>query len=285
MATPRKAHRKPLGAYGFRIEGIEAERSLLTEVEPDWPRLRLRSELGPVSEDPYDRVDELRAVLKLRGGGRILLDRAAGTVVFASPRPPRPDELIHPYLAPAAAVAAYWLGRESLHAGAFVAGGNVWALLGDREAGKSSTLAWLASSRRTLILCDDMLILDDDGGAYAGPRSIDLRPDVAERLGISENLGVVGTRERWRLRLEPVASSLPFRGWFALDWGDRFELRPLGAAERLSRLSPSRGVRLPPPSPETLFELVRLPGWELRRPRGLESLAAGAELLLETAAS
>ena len=162
--------------------------------------------------------------------------------------------------------------------------GDVWALLGDRGAGKSSTLAWLASSSRTLILCDDMLILDDEGSAYAGPRSIDLRADIAERLGIREKLGVVGARERWRLRLEPVASSLPFRGWFALDWGERLELRPLGAAERLSRLSPSRGVRLPPPSPETLFDLVRLPGWELRRPRSLNSLAPAAELLLDTAA-
>jgi hypothetical protein len=40
-----------------------------------------------------------------------------------------------------AALAARCLGRESFHPGAVVVEGCAWAVLGDKEVGKSSTLA------------------------------------------------------------------------------------------------------------------------------------------------
>jgi hypothetical protein len=142
-------------------------------------------------------------------------------------------ELVHPHLAPGAAVLARWLGRETLHAGAVLAGGGAWAMLGDRESGKSSTLDWLAAHGHP-VLADDLLVLDGSD-VLAGPRCIDLRADAAQRLGAGEPLGVVGTRERWRLRLGPLASSAPLRGWGILDWGDDVAVEPVRAPSGSSR--------------------------------------------------
>jgi hypothetical protein len=199
-------------------------------------------------------------------------------VRYRVPHPVRPDELVHPYLAPAAAVIARWMGRESMHAGAFAAGGQALGVVGTREAGKSSTLAWLAQAGVD-VLCDDMLIVDGDA-PVAGPRSIDLRADAAERLGAGEPIGMTGARERWRLRLGPTAGRPLLRGWVFLAWSDRVDVRALPAVERLPRLAAERGLRLPPARPEALLELTSLPAWELSRPRDWASLPEAADRLL-----
>ena len=103
---------------------------------------------------------------------------------------------MHPYLAPVALVMARWLGREGFHGGGIVAGGGVWGVLGDKTAGKSTTLAWLAREG-VGVVSDDVLVIDG-GTALAGPRSVDLREEAAERLGVGEPMGRVGQRERWR---------------------------------------------------------------------------------------
>ena len=101
-----------------------------------------------------------------------------------------------------AALAARWLRRESFHAGAVVVEGGAWAILGDKEAGKSSTLAHLALNGYT-VLSDDVLVLER-GSVFAGPRCIDLRAEPARRLGAREPLAVVGMRERFRIELGPA---------------------------------------------------------------------------------
>ncbi len=204
-------------------------------------------------------------------------------MLYRVPHPVRPDELVHPYLAPAAAVIARWMGRESMHAGAFAAGGQALGVVGTREAGKSSTLAWLAQAGVD-VLCDDMLIVDGDA-PVAGPRSIDLRADAAERLGAGEPIGMTGARERWRLRLGPTGGRTILRGWVFLAWGDRVAVRSLPAVERLPRLAAERGLRLPPARPDALLELTSLPAWELSRPRDWASLPEAADRLLELASA
>jgi len=96
-------------------------------------------------------------VLKLQQG-EIALDRRRGTATFVLPHRVGTAELVHPLLAPAAAVMSYWLERESFHASGFVASGGVWGLIGDRGSGKSTTVA-----RLTLdgigIACDDLLVV------------------------------------------------------------------------------------------------------------------------------
>jgi hypothetical protein len=273
---------EPVGAYGLRLRGVDSARALLVPAKRSWPSVELVSRIGETSADPYDRVSERRAELRLRGDGRILIERDEGRVVFTAPNPPRLEELVHPFLAPVASVYAYWLGRESFHAGAFVAGDGVWALIGNRESGKSSTLAWLALAGYEVV-CDDALILDGPN-ALPGPRSVDLRPEAARALAAGEPIGLVGSRERWRLTLGPVRSDLPLRGWIFLAWADRLESVRLPGPERLVRLGANRGARLPLTHPASLVELAALPGWELRRRRGWDSLVPAAERLLETVA-
>ena len=132
----------------------------------------------------------------------MLIDRHGGRALFEVPHPVRPDELVHPYLAPAAAVIGRWLGRESVHAGAIAVDGRALGVVGARGAGKSSTLAgWALDGGE--VLCDDLLVLDGRT-TFVGPRSIDLREDAAAQLGAGEPIGVTGARERWRLRLAPI---------------------------------------------------------------------------------
>ena len=200
------------------------------------------------------------------------------------PHPVREDELVHPYLAPAAAVINRWQGRESVHAGAFAVDDRALGVVGTREAGESSTLAYLALDG-TDVLCDDMLIVDDEHHPLAGPRSIDLRADAAQRFQAGEAIGMTGARERWRLRLTPVETVQRLCGWVFLAWGDEVAARPLPARERIPRIAEERGLRLPPVRPDALLTLAELPAWELSRPQEWESLPRAADLLLELASA
>jgi hypothetical protein len=279
MRLPTASSEGPIGAYGLRLEGVETSRSLLVPAKPRWPTFHIRSE---VHEPPWrdsDIVTDSDADLRLQTGGEIRIEREPGLAVFRMQRPLKESELIHPYLAPVAAVAGYWFDRESFHAGAFVLGGGAWGVIGGREAGKSTLLASLAS-RGIAVLSDDMLILDGDI-PFQAPRSIDLRPAAAKHFSVGEPLGVVGARERWRLRLAPIVESLPLRGWIFLSWGDHVETSTVAAHERIARLGAQRGLRMAPRDPVRLLDLAALPAWELRRPRAWDGLDAATDLLLE----
>jgi hypothetical protein len=270
-----------VGAYGFKLAGVDGAEPFLVPAPASWPRLEIvvgPDEPGP----PSDRYGPERAELQLASGGWVGIDREPGRAVYHVPRPLDPGALVHPYLAPVVLIASRWRGRESFHAGAFVAAGGVWALLGDKEAGKSTTLAWLAAHGHPVV-CDDALILDGRK-AFAGPRSIDLRAESAQRLGIGEPLGTVGVRERWRVPLGAVEPEQPFRGWVSLEWADEVAVEPLRGAARLAALIPHRGVRMEPPRPAALIEYAALPHLVLRRPRGWSSLGDGAERLLDAIA-
>jgi hypothetical protein len=267
------------GCYGFRIDGVPGARELLAAAPQSWPLLTVSTRVAePGSAPAMDVVGPRTAQLPLHAGGWMEIERNGPRIAFHLPQAPGDEELVHPYLAPGAAVLARWLGREAFHAGALVAGGGAWAVLGGRESGKSSTLGWLAAHGHA-VLADDLLVLDG-ADALAGPRCIDLRPDAAQRLEAGESLGVVGTRERWRLRLGPVAASVPLRGWVELAWGGEVAVEHVRGAERLTTLIGHRSVRLEPPRPGALLELASLPVLRLRRPRRWDSLPHAAERLL-----
>jgi hypothetical protein len=266
------------GAYGFRLAGIDGVEPFLVPAPASWPRLEIvvaPDEPGP----PSDRYGPDRAELVLAGGGWVGIDRDPGRAVYHVARAIEPSALVHPFLAPVVLIASRWRGRESFHAGAFVAAGGVWALLGDKEAGKSTTLAWLLA-RGHAIVCDDALILDGPS-ALAGPRSIDLRAESARRLGIGEPLGTVGVRERWRIQLDPIAPELPLRGWVTLEWADETAVEPIRGTAKLAALTPHRGVLIEPPRPELLVDYAALPHWRLRRPRAWEAMGESVERLLD----
>jgi hypothetical protein len=252
------------------------------EVDGDAPEYTVAAEIGRAATEG-ERVDDAGAQLRLRSGGEIVIDRHERSVLYRVPHPVREDELVHPYLAPAAAVINRWQGRESLHAGAFAVGGRALGVVGTREAGKSSTLAHLALAGVD-VLCDDMLILDGSR-PLTGPRSIDLRADAAERFQAGEAIGMTGARERWRLQLQPIEQTATICGWVFLAWGDRVEARPLPARERIPRIAEERGLRLPPVRPDALLELAELPAWELSRPQAWESLPQAADQLLALASA
>jgi hypothetical protein len=267
------------GCYGFRIAGVDGARRLLVDTPRDWPLLTLATAPAAAREMPdVDVIGQTSATLPLHGTGWMEIERHGPRVTYHLPEAAAHEELVHPYLAPGAAVLARWLGREAFHAGAVVADGGAWAVLGDRETGKSSTLAWLALNGHP-VLADDLVVLDGSH-ALAGPRCIDLRGDAAARFGAGEPLGVVGTRERWRLVLEPVPARVPLRGWIVLEWADAAAVEPVRGPERLLRIIPHRSVRLAPPDAGALVELASLPVLAFRRPRRWDALGDAGERLV-----
>jgi hypothetical protein len=266
------------GAYGFRLPDVAA-RELLVEAPAHWPRLDLEVRVTLDEGPSTEHVDDAIAILRPRSGGWIELDRHAGRAVFCLSQRPTDSALVHPHLSSVAVVSAYWMGRESFHAGGFVVDGRVWGVLGDREAGKSSFLALLALSGIP-VLCDDVLVIDGTT-AFAGPRSVDLRASAASHLGVGEPLGVVGTRERWRLTLPPVDAEAPLAGWVSLAWSEEPDVRRPRGAERLQALGAHRGSTLYPSSPAELIELSSLPFVQLCRPRRWDRAGESMRLLLD----
>jgi hypothetical protein len=276
--TPARPEHTSVGAYGLRLTGIAQARRFLVPAKPGWPALRLQRRRRLAPDRSHDTVSETRADLRLQTGGEITIDRARAIAVFTTPKPLHSAALVHPFLAPVAAVMAHWLGRESFHAGAFVHADGAWAVIGEREAGKSTLLARLALGGIP-ILSDDMLVLENSI-PLAGPRAIDLRPSAAKELGVGDPMGIVGARERWRLRLGPVPEAA-LRGWIFLTWGQRLQLREVGPRARIERLSAQRGLPVPARNPAALLDLAALPSWELTRPRSWRALARSVDILLE----
>jgi len=274
-----KAENSPLGAYGLRIAGIPGAASLLAAAEPGWPAVEIAVSVGDLDAEA-EYLNESQARLRLRTGGWIDLQRDPGSARFVVPAPLSTDELVHPFLAPAAAVFAHWHGREGLHGGALALGGTAWGVVGDRFGGKSSLLAALAADG-TDVVCDDVLVLAGRE-AFPGPRTIDLREDAAAALGVGGDIGVAGARERWRLKLPPLTRPLALGGWVFTDWADDVQMERLPASETLVRLYSNRSITVPPRNPTALLQLSALPAWELRRPRSWAAVPATLELLLET---
>jgi hypothetical protein len=272
------ASRTRSGAYGLHLVGLHDP--ALVPAGTDWPTVRIERSIGRTTASE-DAVGEQRARLLLRNGGEIALERSPLRALFRVPLALGDAELVHPYLAPAAAAIGWWLGRESFHGGGIVVDGSAIGIFGDRHAGKSSLLAALGQGGEP-VLSDDVLVVDPDLATFAGPRTVDLRRGAAEHLGLGRHLGVVGARERWRVDLDAAVEPAPLRAWVALAWGAKVAVRQLRADERLQRLASVRAVQLPAAEPGLLLRLAALPAWELSRPREWRHLEATAALLEKT---
>jgi hypothetical protein len=265
------------GAYGFRLEGVDAAYPLLVPAASDWRLLRLSARLGFDSVAP-DRVDPDRCRLRLRSGGVAQVDWPSGNVLFTLRRRAAPADLIHPNLLPVAALASRRSGRESFRAGSVVLGNGAWAVIGERGAGKSSLLAWLALGGYS-VLTDDLLVVDERRRALAGPRMIDLREAAAHRLGVGEPVPD-GHERRYRMLVGAVLPAMPLRGFIRLAWGAVPTVVKVPPAWRPAALAASCAVRLSPRDPSALAELSALPMVELRRPREWGATADAADRLL-----
>jgi len=280
-AAPRSSGSAPagepsaIGAYGLRVDGLAGAEPWMQAVADDAPRLRVSVAVSEPDSSP-SHLDERAADVALLGGGRLRARRDEEAVTFSLPERPTADELLHPYLAPAAALTWQWRGHEALHAGAVQLGDVAVMLFGVKEAGKSTTLSWLAREAGRCVLSDDLAVIVD-GEVLAGPRSVDLRA----ASWVPPDLPSVRGGERARVTLRPAPASLPLGGSVLLGWGAELEITTMAPAERLQILAASRMFAALPPHGQTLLDLAALPMVRLSRPRTLEMVRAAGEAIID----
>lgn len=274
------------GAYGLEIDGLDEPARFLGPAAPEWPPLRI-DRLAPTdghrrptgSAVAVLQFDDRSAELWLSDRESVELDRTTMCVRFITETRLSDDLVAHPYVAVAAMIANHWLGRQVLHGGGLVQGGRVWGVLGTKEAGKSSTLAWFANHGHP-IFSDDLLVASGSN-VFAGPRSIDLREDAAPVLGGTE-IHVGSGRRRWRLRPAAVPGCAPLAGLVHLEWGDEVRLEPVPPVDRLLLLIGSSALGADVVDAAAYLDLASLPTWRLLRPRRLDVLdEANTRLLRE----
>jgi hypothetical protein len=266
------------GAFGLHLPMLRDAGDLLVQAPEHWTEWQIL--LAEGSGSPAEFVEDSRARIRSAPSGWVDLDRSRRLSTMHLPSAPGPAEIAQPFLGSTAVVAAHWMGLHSFHAGAFVADGRAWAILGTKGAGKSSLLAAL-SLRGLAILADDVLVVDERLQGLAGPRCIDLRHEASAALGVGETLGVVGTRERWRVGLKPVEPEVPLGGWIQLEWGAA-EIMPVPAQERVEALFANLALRAQSHDPAVLsrlMELFALPMLHVRRPRDIGRIDETAERL------
>lgn len=268
-------------AYGLRIEGLGTPEGLALCGVESWPAIRVSAELTDDERPNASEVRDERATI-VNPAATFELDRLSSAVRIRSPEPLPEAELVHPWLWPVAAVFARWRGAETLHAGAFVPpnGGGAWAVMADSGGGKTSFLAMLAL-RGVEVLADDLLVLEF-GDCVAGPRALDLRPDVVAHLDLSEQTPVhVRASGRLRLRLSPCPGRWPVNGFVELRWADHFNVERLDPAAALAALARHRRVRGLGTEYRQLLELVDRPVLAVSRPYEWSSAPEVVDSVLE----
>lgn len=274
------------GAYGFRFAypDWEGQLSDLAELDDSHPEVQIRWRLAASIVDQEHVGDGVVRMGPPRGSS-FEVTREPRAITFSLADEPNPDALVHPMGTVPLSVLARWRGDVTLHAGAFATDAGAWAVAGAREAGKSTMLATLGSAGHPILADDLVTVLD--GAVWAGPRCVDLRPDVAERFPDARNLGLVGGRERFRLSTPAAPVSAPLRGIFLLDWHDapHAEVSPLPSSEWLRWLYRLEYIGLlGPADPERLLALVGLPAWRVLRPREWDSAGQAVDAMLVAAA-
>lgn len=272
-----------IGAYGLAIAGLDEERGSLAPASADWPRVQVVLERAAVRPRALE-LTATHAAWPTGPAGETVVDRAAGVVRIREPGPLSSTSAVHPRLGMAGAVFAQWLGREAFHAGAFVHRGAAWAVVGEREDGKSTLMAALTVAG-VPVVTDDTLVVDD-GLCLSGVRCLDLRGDAPEHLGVADRAPTVREGARRRLFLPPPPPPTPLAGWFFLRWGDEVSVREVPAARRPARIAGlKRWHRRGVPDAHRLLALSALPAWELQRPRDWARLPDTVDAALTTVES
>lgn len=278
-ATSSTARDNP-HAYGFAIEGV-AMTDAWRLIDPgEGPTLRV-SQIGERHPATRSEIGDDQAVIPWDYGTTVLRRDTMSVEFYAVP-PLSDHDIVHPCLWPAAAIAARWVGRETLHGGGFLdAAGGAWLIMGDSGHGKSSLLASLAVAGEQ-VLADDLVVVEGRH-CFAGPRCVDLLAEAADRLGVGDEAILVRASQRRRLALAPIAARVPLHGLVYLAWGQRVGLERLAPAERPARLAEQRRVPHLGVDPVGLLELSLLPAFTLRRPRDWASMDEARRLLVESA--
>lgn len=270
-----------LAAWGLRFSGVPGASAVLSAGSPLWPEMRVRVRAPDGLEDTEStHLAHNHCRLDLLGGGSVSMTREPLVAVLTLPHAATVlDEcVVQPHLASAASVAGAWLGRDVFHAGAVVVNGHAWGLLAGKGGGKSTTLAHL-SARGVQVLTDDALVIED-GHALVGPRCVDLRPKSARVLSVGRPLGVVGTRERWRVYLGECGASYPLGGWVLLEWAPLATTTPVPSRDRLGILLRHRALPLPWVTAPVFLQLVARPMIRWSRPQRLTAMDDSLSSLL-----
>jgi hypothetical protein len=261
----------------LRFPGLAGPEVPLNEVPADWPQVAVTVRVAPSPGSLVEWGPD-RASHALRGGHHIEIRREPLEVELVLSRPTAPECVVAPHLTSAASTIALWRGLAAIHGGAFLHEGGAWVLLGDKGDGKSSTLGWLANAGVPIVTDD--LVVCDEGDVLAGPRCVDLRAEPARHLDAGRDLGVVGTRERWRIDAPACPPRSPLRGWIFLEWGHELAVTRLSPVQRMSRLAQHRAIAVPWEDPVALLELATRPAFVWHRPKGWRTFKESVDRLL-----
>jgi hypothetical protein len=266
------------GAYGIVVSGLPGAVPIMRPQAAGAPVVEVSVQPLPDEEAegrPTTRLSDDSASLSLTGGGRLEMARASDQFQFFFPDRPADHDILHPYFTAAAALFWQWRGSEALHAGAIATPAGAVLLLGEKGAGKSTTLAWLALHAGVPVLSDDLAVLQGRT-VLAGPATIDLRPD-----GISGDCPSVLVRngERRRVTLGDAAAA-PLAGVLVLEWAETVTLTEVPVAARLETLCRHRAYMGLAPDPLGMLELASTPMVRAGRPQDLARLPSFAERCL-----
>ncbi|WP_432561332.1 phosphoenolpyruvate carboxykinase (ATP) [Kineococcus sp. SYSU DK003] len=272
----------PPVAYGLALPDLTGARRLLRTAGGHETTWRIERIVAPADDEVPTAADRARAVLPMTRG-RVDIDRARATTTFRAVSPPADDEVVHPYLAATAATVAWWRGQVALHAGAVLVDGRVWAVLGERGAGKSTAMYSLVRAGLPLVT-DDVLVLDGSR-VLPGPRCIDLRRPTAEHYGVGQDIGVVGRRQRFRVEVDDqldAGAELELAGLVHLAWGEQTGVDDVPLPARWPALVEALALKLPPADQNAVLALLTLPTYRFRRPRRFEEVDRAAHVLAAT---
>jgi hypothetical protein len=269
---------RPRGAYGLRIRGLDS--TMLADVPARWAEITIDRKVTRRRPSEQAAIHQDHAAIPLLRGDVASARRDDRSATLLTASEVDDGRLLHPFLTTVAVVFSWWDRRHAFHGGAFSDRvGRAWGVLGNRGAGKSSTLACLSLSGVD-VLSDDLLVAEQQR-LLVGPRCIDLRPDAAEALGLVNETTMVRGGDRLRLPLGPAPAEVPLKGWIFLTWGERVSLRRLRPSEWLVRLAAQRSTATA--NAPTLLELANSEAWELCRPHTWDSLEPAVERLLDLA--
>jgi hypothetical protein len=273
------------GAYGLVLGGALADHEAFRVVRAPHGALEL-ADFGARGEPLADLVRPGHVVVSLADGSQ-LEAFSDGDMRYRATLKGGParsfDDLVHPYLAPVAALIHRWRGAPAIHGAAVSNGNGAVALIGSRGYGKTTTAAALVHERGLMLLSDDLVVVAGVN-VLPGPLSLDMRPDGSKLLGLDGETVRNGERRR---RLAPqldaaAEQEIPLRLCVHLEFGDRTRVRPVSAANRLTALAAQLywpGVGAPAMD---LLSLIALPQIVLERPVGRRGLEEGMDAILAT---